>query len=185
MNRRNLVFVLCTVIGIVLDQATKAWIVANVELYVGRITVIPGFIDIVHAKNPGAAFGMLGDFAYRHYVFVLFTIIAAIVIVDMFRKLPENDWFMSSALGLILSGAAGNAIDRVLHQEVTDFVRVYIDALSFEWPSFNVADAALVVGVGMLVVHYTFFDDSRKSGDGGDPKPPEHDASPEPPGPSA
>ena len=170
MNRRNVLFVLVTVLGIIADQATKAWIVANVELYVGRIVIIPGFLDIVHAQNPGAAFGMLGTFQYRHVLFLIFTVIAGLVIFDLFRKLPANDWFMSTALGLILSGAVGNAIDRARQQYVTDFIRVYteneavIDLLQgvSEWPAFNVADSNLVVGVGMLIIHYLWFDDSRK-----------------------
>lgn len=180
MNRRNVLFALFTVVGLILDQASKAWVVANLELHVDRVTVIPGLFDIVHAKNPGAAFGLLGDFQYRHIVFLLFTVIAGYVIWDMFRKLPDNDAFMSSALGLIASGALGNLIDRLRFQEVTDFLRVYSENESIagffhsigvfsrgpglaEYPTFNIADAALVIGVGMLAVHYLFFDETRKT----------------------
>lgn len=166
-SRRDLVFLVTTVLGVIADQATKWWIVANVELGTGEIEVIPGFLSIVHAQNPGAAFGMLRSFEYRHYVFLVFTLIAAAVILDLFRKLPKTDWFMSLTLGLILSGAIGNAIDRVRQKVVTDFIRVYTDAPAlkqwlietfgtYEWPSFNVADAALVVGVAFFVLHHLF-----------------------------
>ncbi len=174
MNRRNVVFLVVTVLGVALDQLTKWWIVHNVVLGTGSIEVIPGFLDIVHAQNPGAAFGMLGDFAYRHYLFLVFTAIAGVVVLDLFRRLPPTDWFMATTLGLILSGAIGNAIDRARQQYVTDFLRVYTDHAGIagwlranfgtnEWPSFNVADAALVVGVGMYVVHHLFFEEDEEA----------------------
>ena len=179
MNRRNVLFALFTIVGLIIDQASKAWVVANLELHVDRVQVIPGLFDIVHAKNPGAAFGLLGDFEYRHIVFLLFTAVAGYVIWDMFRKLPKNDAYMSSALGLIASGALGNLVDRLRFQEVTDFLRVYSENPTIagffhqiglftrgpdlaEYPTFNIADAALVIGVGMLVVHYLFLDDRSK-----------------------
>jgi signal peptidase II len=167
------VFLLVTVIGVLLDQATKWWVVRNLALETGEIVLIDGWVSIVHAQNPGAAFGMLRDFEYRHYIFVVFTIIAAGVILDLFRRLPKTDWFMSLTLGLILSGAVGNAIDRVRQRVVTDFIRVYTDVPelkrwlvetfgTYEWPSFNVADAALVVGVGMFVLHSLFVGDATE-----------------------
>ncbi|MCB9690060.1 MAG: signal peptidase II [Alphaproteobacteria bacterium] len=169
MNPRNVLFAVTAVVGLVLDQATKWWVVHNLPEGTGEIVVIPGFFSIVHARNPGAAFGMLRDFEYRHWVFLAFTIVAGFVIADMFRKLKPNDGFMGAALGLVLSGAIGNAIDRVLYRFVTDFLRVYIDTPSvkqwliatfgtYEWPSFNVADAALVVGIGMFVIHQLFLE---------------------------
>lgn len=167
LNRRNAVFAGVTAVGLLVDQATKAWIVANVAYGTQEIPVIPGLLSIVHAQNPGAAFGIFGGFANRHVVFGIFTLVALYVVADMFRKLPRADWYMSSALGLILSGALGNAIDRVRQQYVTDFIRVYSDSPSIrgflvnnfgtnEWPSFNVADSSLVVGVGMFVLHWFF-----------------------------
>jgi signal peptidase II len=175
------IFVAVTALGVVADQLSKWWIVRTIPAEGGRaIPIIPGFLDIVHAKNPGAAFGMLGDFEYRHWIFLVFTIIAGGVIVDMFRKLPPNDAYLSTALGLVLSGAIGNAVDRVRQHYVTDFIRVYteIPALeswlidSFgtaEWPSFNIADATLVVGVAMFVVHQLFLE-GKKNTDAPPPK---------------
>lgn len=173
LNRRNLVFLVTAVLGVIADQATKAWVVANVALYRDEIDVLPGFLSIVHAQNPGAALSLLRDFAYRHYVFAVFTVIAVIVIVDMFRKLPRSDWFMAGTLGLILSGAVGNAIDRVRQQYVTDFIRVYTEQATLrdwlvgtfgtnEWPTFNVADIALVVGVALFALHHVFVKDEDR-----------------------
>lgn len=167
VNRRNLVFAVVTVLGVIADQVTKAWIVANVALYREELEVVPGFLSIVHAQNPGAAMSLLRDFEYRQVVFAVFTIIAVGVIADMFRKLPRTDWFMAGTLGLILSGAFGNAIDRVRQQYVTDFIRVYTDQATLrdwlvgtfgtaEWPTFNVADISLVVGVVLFALHQVF-----------------------------
>jgi signal peptidase II len=174
LNRRNAIFVGATVIGAVIDQLTKWWIVANIEYRTGEIKVIDGFLSIVHAQNPGAAFGLLGGSGYRLVIFGVFTVVALWVVFDMLRKLPRNDWFVSLALGLILSGAIGNAIDRIRQQYVTDFIRVYTDIPSvrdwlianfgtYEWPSFNVADTALVIGVAMIALHWFFVERHQKS----------------------
>lgn len=163
-SRNLVIFLLITVIGTVLDQLTKAWVVANVALYRDELEIIPGFLSIVHAQNPGAALSLLHDFAYRHVVFAIFTVVAVVVIIRMFRELKPTEWFMAGTLGLILSGAVGNAIDRVRYQYVTDFIRVYTEHPpvhdwllrtfgTAEWPTFNVADISLVVGVAFFALH--------------------------------
>jgi signal peptidase II len=172
MNPKTLFFTLMCVGGLILDQVTKYWIRANLELHRGQIEVIPGLFSLVHTENPGAAGGFLRSFEYRQYVFLGFTVIALGVIIDLWRKLPSSDRFMSTTLGLILSGALGNAIDRVHKQTVTDFLRVYTENPSLktwlidrvgtnEWPSFNVADSALVVGVGLFMIHYLFLEEKE------------------------
>ena len=181
-NRRNISFTVVAIIFLLLDQLTKYWIVHNVRFRIDEIEVIPGFFSIVHAQNPGAAFGMFGGFANRHVLFGIFTVIALGVVFDMLRKVPRTDLFMPTALGLVVSGAIGNAIDRVRgflpiealknNGKVTDFLRVYTDNPSakewlinnfgtYEWPTFNVADIALVVGVCMFVIHYFFLEESK------------------------
>ena len=126
------------------------------------ITLIPGFLDIVHAENPGAAFSILRDFEYRHLLFLGFAIIAFGIVWDQFRRLTEEHTLLVFALALIASGAAGNAMDRLYKRTVTDFIRVYTEQPSikatlidwfgtYEWPSFNVADSALLVGVLIFV----------------------------------
>ena len=170
--RKYIVFFLVFIIGVVLDQLTKWWIVANVEFTKEEIEVIPGFLSVVHAQNPGAAMGLLRNYEHRHYLFLVFTLIALAVIVDLFRRLPRTDVFMSLVLGLILSGAIGNGIDRLHKGTVTDFIRVYTDLPSLkvwlintfgtnEWPSFNIADSALVVGVGLFLIHYMFLEEKE------------------------
>ncbi len=174
MKPKYLLFIILALVVIGVDQATKIWVVNNIEFRTGAIPVIPGFFDLVHAQNPGAAFGLLRDSEYRHLVFLGFTIVAGGIIVDMLRKLPDDDRFVTTNLGLIMGGAFGNAIDRVHKGTVTDFLRIYTDnptlrdflvnktpLHSAEWPSFNVADAALVVGVILFMIYYLFIEQAE------------------------
>ena len=116
-----------TVVFTVLDQWSKIWIQNNVALYREELPVIPGFFSIVHAENTGAAFGILNDSPYRMWVFAAFTVVALGVLLQMLWQLPKDDKLQNVALGLIMSGAVGNAIDRVVKQSVTDFLKIYTD----------------------------------------------------------
>ncbi|MEQ1566313.1 MAG: signal peptidase II [Myxococcota bacterium] len=169
MNARNVAFAVTLLVGLALDQATKLWVAGALVEGVDEIQVIPGLFSLVHRQNPGAAFGMFREWEYRHYLFLGFTVIAGAFIVDLLRKSRAADAFLGATLGLILSGAVGNAIDRVAKQTVTDFLKVYADfepvrgwlvgaVGTNEWPSFNVADAALVVGVALYLIHQRWFD---------------------------
>ncbi len=173
MSRKALVFIPISLVLIVADQLTKWWVYTHLELHRGQIEVIPGIFSIIHVQNPGAAFSLMRDFEYRIWVFIAFGIIAVGILVDLWRRLPRSDWFVSLCLALILSGAVGNFIDRVTKQSVTDFLRVYTDGLPAlhdwlaekglmtEWPTWNIADATLVVGVGLFLVHYLFIEEKE------------------------
>lgn len=171
MARKTLMFWTFAVLTILLDQATKIWVYTNLDMHASEIVVIPGFFSIVHAQNPGAALGLLRDFAYRQWVFIGFTVVAMGVILNMLRQLPDPQRFVPAVLGLIFGGAIGNGIDRVHKQTVTDFLRFYTDSPSLkptlvqwfgtaEYPSFNIADAALVIGVILFIIHYLIYDDA-------------------------
>lgn len=170
-----------TTIWLIVDQATKIWVVENIRYRTEEIKVIDGFFSLVHAQNKGAAMGILNDYEHRMLVFAVFTVIALGVLWQMYREIPGADRFQAAALGLILSGALGNAIDRIDKQSVTDFLRVYTEhptlkpALiewfgTYEWPSFNVADAAICVGLGMFILHFAFMQEDEEELD---PEPPE------------
>ena len=170
MNKKAIAFFSAFVAVVILDQATKYWIRGHLVEDVGAIDMVPGLFQIVHAENPGAAMSILRDFPYRTALFLGFTVVAIGVVGDMFRKLPKDDRFMATTLGLVMAGAIGNAIDRALKGTVTDFLRVYTEAASIKgflvhnfgtasWPSFNVADSALCVGVGLFLVHYLFLEE--------------------------
>ena len=147
----------CIAIGaftsiLVLDLATKIAIDAHLS-YADRIPVIPGFFYLTHVRNTGAAFGLFSDApqVYRLTFFISVSLIAVGIIVAFYRKLSPGDRLAALALGLILGGAVGNLIDRIFRQEVIDFLHFRIWR-GYSWPDFNVADSAIVVGVGFLVL---------------------------------
>ena len=169
------------IIWLIVDQATKIWVVKNIKYRVEEIQVIDGFFSLVHAQNKGAAMGILNDYEHRMLVFAVFTVIALGVLWQMYCEIPAEDRYQGAALGLVLSGAIGNAIDRIHKQSVTDFLRVYTENPSikpwlvdtfgtYEWPSFNVADAAIVVGLILFIIHFAFM---QEDDDNLEPAPPD------------
>ena len=139
------------VAGIVfaLDQATKWWVVTSMTLWTERIPVIPGFFDLVHYLNKGAAFGFLND--AEGWGTVLFTCIALAAMGllgwGIWREqglLPGGGMRMRLGLALLLGGTAGNLLDRLRLGAVVDFLDVYVN--DWHWPAFNVADSAITVG---------------------------------------
>jgi len=133
------------------------------------IHVIEGLFQIVHSQNTGAAFGMFTDFKYRMLVFYVFTGFAVWVLWGLYTQLEPNDRLGAWIVALIVAGAIGNLIDRVHKQSVTDFLRVHWGPDSWltgimrspEWPSFNVADMAIVGGVGLFAIQYLFYEDKK------------------------
>ena len=168
MNKYTL-FTSVFVASVALDQVTKYWVRENIT-YGDRydeIQIIDGFFSLVHTQNRGAAFGIMEG---QMLFFAVFTLIALVFIVYSLWSMDEDDTYQNIALSLIGSGAVGNAIDRVHKQAVTDFLRIYTESPTLkpwllenfgmaEWPSFNVADAAIVVGMIMFFVHGIFFEE--------------------------
>ena len=133
---------------IVLDQLTKAMIVAAFRLGDAR-TVTP-FFDIVRAHNRGAAFSFLNDASgWQRWFFIVLGLVAAVFIVWLLARHGGQRMF-SWALALILGGALGNVIDRLLHGYVIDFIQVHWKSHYF--PSFNVADSAITIGAMLLIL---------------------------------
>ena len=130
-----------------LDQLTKYWVATNVSPW-EPITVIDGLLKITHARNPGAVFGLAQELPV--WVFVLLTVAALWLIGSFYRSLKADDQRQALSLGLILAGALGNLIDRLTRGEVVDFLQ--FDLRLFVFPDFNVADSAIVVGVGLLLL---------------------------------
>lgn len=140
---------------VLLDQATKAMVMAWLPLY-HSIPIIPGFFNLTHISNPGGAFGFL---AYRspwvrHTVFLVVSSLAVILIFYFYRKTPASYRWLSAGLALILGGAAGNLIDRFRFGDVVDFLDFFIG--NWHWPAFNIADSAVTIGIGIVVVHILF-----------------------------
>jgi signal peptidase II len=151
LRKRNILFLAATFLVILLDQATKAWIISTMRLY-DSFAVIGGFFNLTHVRNPGAAFGFLAGASplFRYIFFMVVTVAAILLILHYLRVSRIEAPSLVSALALILAGAVGNLIDRVRFGEVVDFLDVYI--VSYHWPAFNVADSAITVGAAILIV---------------------------------
>jgi len=142
---RNAVFFLIGLLIVSADQLSKAWVKAN--LIPGQSVSENGFFRIVHVHNSGAAFGLFQDYS------LILTIVACIAVVAiMLGTLISHRYFEvidnmlgKSALGLILGGTLGNLVDRFRQGYITDFIDFNF------WPTFNIADSAVTVGVIILV----------------------------------
>lgn len=134
-----------------LDQLTKRWVISN--LYYGETwTVISGFFDITHVRNPGGAFSIFagGPSDIRLTFFLVAGLIALGLLFVFYRRLPSDARLAAAALGTILGGAVGNLTDRVMHGEVIDWLDFHLGL--YTWPTFNVADSCIVVGVCVLIL---------------------------------
>ncbi len=135
----------------VLDQVTKAMVRSAFELHEGS-SVIPGFFDLTRVHNTGAAFGMFNgmDFPFKALILSLVATAALVGLAIYGALLPADQRLARSGLALIVGGAAGNLIDRVSYGYVLDFVDLYWRNWHF-W-AFNVADAAINVGVALMIL---------------------------------
>ena len=149
--RRNSLFLVTTALLIGLDQLTKAWILTTLKIHEG-FPVIDGFFNIVHVRNPGAAFGFLAGASpvFRSAFFIAVTVAAILMILHYLRRTRIEERALVFSLAFILSGAVGNLIDRIRFGEVVDFLDVYVG--NHHWPAFNVADAAISTGAALLVL---------------------------------
>jgi signal peptidase II len=147
---RLLEFILPLLI-VAVDQGTKAMVRASLPLH-DSVTVIPGFFDITHALNSGAAFGILNgaDFPFKTVIIAVIATAALIGVGVYAASLSHHQVIARLGLAMIIGGAAGNLIDRVLTGSVVDFVDVYWGIHHF-W-AFNVADSAISIGVTMLIL---------------------------------
>jgi len=138
---------------IVLDQYTKYLVDARIRMY-DMVPVIPGFFNLTNVRNKGAAFSILAGLpdGLRGAFFISVTVIAVLVILAFIRNTQEP--LLVVAFSLITGGAIGNVIDRIRLGEVIDFIQWYVK--SWYWPSFNVADSAITIGVVLLAFDMLF-----------------------------
>jgi signal peptidase II len=138
-------------IVVVLDQIVKAVVRQHVALN-ESVTVIPGFFDLTRVHNTGTAFGFLNgmDFPFKTVILACIAALALTSLAFYAASLPYEQWLARTGLALILGGAAGNLIDRIWFGYVVDFVDVYWSGWHF-W-AFNVADAAITIGVALMIL---------------------------------
>jgi signal peptidase II len=134
-----------------LDRLTK-WLIETRVSFLDSQKVIPGFFDIVRSENRGVAFGLFNDSASEWQTLLLVLVsLAAVLGVSILLWRPERlDRLSRWGFALILGGATGNVVDRILYGRVTDFLLFYIR--DYQWPAFNIADSAIVIGSVLLAM---------------------------------
>lgn len=137
---------------LVLDQLTKNWIMVESEAGRLPITLFP-FANLALVWNTGVSFGMFQYIEHGHLILTSLT--SAFVVGLLIWLFRSKDIFEISALGLIIGGAIGNIWDRLRFGAVVDFLDFHI--AGYHWPVFNIADSAICIGVGLLMIHHFFF----------------------------
>jgi signal peptidase II len=152
MRRYHFLIALAVVL---LDRLSKLAVERNLTLH-DSISVIPGFFRLTRVENTGAAFGLFADSPSEWKIagLVLFSLIALIIVATLLWKNSHSMTTTGVGLSLILGGAIGNLWDRLLSGHVVDFLLFYVG--QYQWPAFNVADSAIVIGAGLLVFEILF-----------------------------
>jgi signal peptidase II len=153
-HMRKIHFLIAFVV-VLLDRLSKLAVARNIPLHDG-IQIIPGFFRLTHLENRGAAFGLFAESPseWKVAILVLFSAIALVVVSVLLWKSSHAMSTTGVGLALILGGAIGNLWDRLSAGHVTDFLLFYIR--DYQWPAFNVADSAIVIGAGLLVFEILF-----------------------------
>jgi signal peptidase II len=135
------------------DQLTKAWIVWAYPLGT-EMEIVPGFFRLVHTRNRGIAFGILGASGPAVQLVLLIVVAGIVAFVAWQLARAGGDGFAGAGLTLVLGGAIGNIIDRVLRGEVVDFLDFYLvtGGREHHWPAFNVADSAISIGACCVIL---------------------------------
>ena len=149
-GKKWLLFVILVGVVLGLDQGTKRVVHTTFSLYESR--PVTSFLNLTYVRNSGAAFGLLSrqNPALIRLFFLSVTFVALVVLLFYYARVPWEQRLTLWGLCLISSGALGNGIDRLWLGQVIDFIDVYVS--NYHWPAFNVADSAICVGVGCLLL---------------------------------
>jgi signal peptidase II len=154
-NSARATHILLAMLVVLVDRCTKRLVAARIAMYT-HIQIIPGFFRLTHTENTGAAFSLFAD-SPSHWKTVLligFSLIAMVIVSVLLWRQSRALTITGIALSLILGGAAGNFWDRVASGHVVDFLLFYVK--QYQWPVFNLADSAIVIGAGLLVIEILF-----------------------------
>ena len=139
----------CAAITLALDQACKWWMLAVLRIREGERVIVTPFLDLVYQKNQGISYGLLPLESRQGQLFLAGFAGLAVLAMAIWLARGVTEKLVASSLGLIMGGAAGNAVDRLILNGVADFFQLH--AFGFSWYVFNIADAAIVAGVcGLL-----------------------------------
>ena len=154
-NSARAFYLLIALVVVLLDRWTKHIVAKRISLY-SHIQVIPGFFSLTHTENTGAAFSLFAD-SNAHWktaMLIVFSMIALIVVSVLLWKNHHAHVATGIGLSLIMGGALGNLWDRLARGRVVDFLLFYVKR--YQWPVFNLADSAIVIGAGLLVLEILF-----------------------------
>jgi signal peptidase II len=154
--RKAAILLLAGLIILVADQLTKALVVAN--LVPGQqVRVVGDLVQIWHAQNRGAAFNLFqGD----SILFLVVSLLSLGMVSFFHRSLRDRAWWVHLVLGIVLGGTLGNFVDRLRQGYVTDWISIGIG--DTRWPTFNVADSSIVLGIGALVLYLLLTNPDRQ-----------------------
>jgi len=154
-NSARAFYLFLALIVVLLDRWTKYSVARRIPLYT-HIQIIPGFFRLTHTENTGAAFSLFADSPgpWKTGMLIAFSLIALVVVSVLLWKNHHGHVATGIALSLIMGGALGNLWDRLARGRVVDFLLFYVKR--YQWPVFNLADSAIVVGAGLLVLEIVF-----------------------------
>ncbi len=154
-SKRFAIWMIVAFVVVIADQVTKWAIIQHIQ-YGGSVPTSFSFLNLVHQQNKGAAWSFLADAGgwQRYFFIVLATVVSGVIGVWLWRIRNEGPLILAAGLSLVLGGAVGNLVDRILLGHVTDFIQVWFGNWAF--PSFNVADTAITVGAALLIIDSLF-----------------------------
>jgi len=163
IKRKYLILSSVTAGVVIFDQITKLMVIKDFRLG-ESISILSGYFNLTYIRNKGAAFGLLNDAPewFRVPFFLVVPFVALFVIAYIFRKIPDKNIKISAALSLVIGGAIGNLIDRIRLGYVIDFLDFHW-RYQYHFPAFNVADSAICVGVGILMLDLMFNKELEKA----------------------
>lgn len=153
IRQKNLQWLWLTLFVILLDQLTKYFVYSQFQL--GESKSVASYLNIVLAYNRGAAFSFLNDAGgWQLWLFGMIAVLVSVVLMVMLFRAKIYDRFTAIGFSLIVGGALGNLIDRIIHGHVIDFIDFHIN--TWHWPAFNVADSSVCMGATLLIVIQIF-----------------------------
>jgi signal peptidase II len=164
-TRKFLYFGVAFALTLPLDQITKKWVVARFA-YGEQLVVIPGFFNLTHVRNPGGAFSFFANLPEvgRQLFFLGTGVLAVVLLLVFLNRIDHHERLSATAIGAVLGGAIGNLTDRIVYGEVIDFLDFRLWG-GYAWPTFNLADTWIVIGVAILMLDMLFEPASEPEGE--------------------
>lgn len=160
-DKSALPWLIVSIVVIALDQWSKAWVLASLPEYTA-VPVIDGFWNWYRSYNTGAAFSFLSDAGgWQKYFFLVLAVAISGLLGFWLSRTRRGDWKTALPYALVIGGAIGNVIDRLMHGHVVDFIQWYWR--DYHWPSFNIADSAIVAGAIGIAAYGLFSKPTKAS----------------------